>query len=1025
MSLTRLAIQRPVLLWVCFLALAVMGLFSLNRLNISLTPNVNIPIITVKTIYPGAGPDQIETLVTKPIEDAISTTNNLKDLSSVSMEGLSVVIAEFDMETSSEVAAADVREKIAAIRSRLPDDVEEPEIMKLDINAQPILYIGVFGPDLRQVYQLADQKIKPVLQAVPGVGNIDLVGGLKREIRVEVFPDRLVHYKMDLTGVANRLASENINLPSGRFDLSDLEFSGRLNSEFSSAGEISQIIIPDMERATGKARQIHLASLARVKDTYAEVKEKARINGQEAVALIIQKQPASNTVKVARSVREEINRLQKSLPAGYEIRVIVDTSPFIKEAVDDVKSNLVLGVVLTGLVLFLFLHSLSSTLIVSLTIPLALVGTLFFMYLAGFTLNVISLSGLALCTGIIIDCSIVVLENIYRHRTELKKDLTLAAEEATTEVTPAVMASMLTNIVVFLPIVFTSGIVGQFFREFGLVQVFATLVAMATAFTLLPMLASRLLSSSRQNPWAAKWEESFQQLRQGYQKILRKALARPGLTLGLTLLLLAGSFLLVPLIGTEFISEPDQGISSIDLRMPSGTSLCRTEETVRVIEDRLKKIPELDQTFVTIGRIAGGATSAGSVGSEYARILMQWKDRRRRSATQILSEVKPFLAEIPGATISVAEVSSVVGRGGSAPFMMYVTAGSWETLLPAADRLLKLLQRTPGVSDADLSYHPGKPELNFVVNRDRLAEFDLSPATVALNCRAALEGLVATKFRQAGEEYDLRVTIPETWRSRRDILLNLPVKNGLGDLYLLGQVATLKESRGPTVKERYNRQPSVTLTAHVNKPLGDVVGAFQAGVRSLELPGDIKLAGGANIRVMADTFRDLGVAILMAAVLVYLVMAAQFESWKEPFVIMGALPLAAIGILAALFLMGKTINVFSLLGVIILIGIGVNNSILIIDFSKNLIRQGQDPIPSIIQAASLRLRPCLMTGLAAAAGALPLALATGKAASLRSPIGAAVLGGVISSTFLTLLVIPVLYSLMVRRKTPRSEQKKT
>ncbi|MCM8756996.1 MAG: efflux RND transporter permease subunit, partial [Candidatus Omnitrophica bacterium] len=803
--------------------------------------------------------------------------------------------------------------------------------------------------------------------------------------------------------------------PSGRFHLAELEVSGRLDSEFSSPEEIANLVIPDMERATGKARQIYLKSLAEVKDTFAEVRGKSRSNRLDAVALIVQKQPASNTVEVARLVREEIARLQQSLPAGYELKVIVDTSPFIREAVEDVRFSLILGVILTGLVLFLFLHRLSSTLIVSLTIPMALVGTMFFMYLAGFTFNVISLSALALCTGIIIDCSIVVLENIYRHHQELKKDLIAAAEEGTAEVTPAVMASMLTNIVVFLPVVFTTGIVGQFFREFGLVQIFATLVAMATAFTLLPMLASRILASSVRSPWQEKWDEGFNQLRLGYRWLLDKALKHPGVTLAIALVLLVASFLLTPLIGTEFVPEPDQGISSINLRMPPGTNLKKTEEIVKTIEDRLTLLPECEHTFVSLGRISGGAMSAGSVGPEYASIIIKWKEQRRRSAQEILSEVKNFLAFIPAATLSVAETSSVVGRGATAPFMMYVTAPDWETLLPAAETLLSLLRKTSGVSDADISYHPGKPELNFLINRDRLAEFDLSPRTVALNCRAALEGLVATKFRQAGEEYDLRVTIPEKDRANRQVLLNLPVKNSLGDLYLLGQVASLKESRGPTVKERYNRQPSITLSAHVNKPLGEVGANFQRGVEKANLPPTVSLRSGTNIRAMKDAFVDLGTAILMATVLVYLVMAAQFESWKEPFVIMGSLPLAAIGILLSLFLLGKTINIFSLLGVIILIGIGVNNSILIIDFSKSLIASGQPPHQAIIQASATRLRPCLMTGLATAAGALPLALSTGKAATLRSPIGATVLGGVASSISLTLFVIPVIYSLMARK----------
>jgi len=421
MNLARIAIRRPILVSVFFMVLAVLGIYATFQLNVTLMPKVDFPFVTVKTLYPGAGPEQIETLVSKPLEEAISTTNNLKDIWSISMEGVSFVICEFTMEVSSEVAAADVREKVSSIRDQLPEDAKEPEILKLDINAIPILYVGFAGPDLRSVYQRARDDIKPALQTVSGVGNIEIIGGVRREIRVEVYPDKLRYYGLDFIDISNRLKAENINVPSGHFTLGELEISGRLDSEFRDISEIASLEIPIMDQRTGHVRRVNLSSLAEVKDTYAEVRYTASINGKDAVALIIQKQPDANTIEVVNRVREEISRLREFLPPAYELRVVVDDSIFIRSAVADVRSNLFLGVLITGLVLFLFLHSLGGTLIVILTLPVSLIGTIFFMYLADFSFNVLTLSSLALRVGVLIDSSIVILENIYRHKTELKR----------------------------------------------------------------------------------------------------------------------------------------------------------------------------------------------------------------------------------------------------------------------------------------------------------------------------------------------------------------------------------------------------------------------------------------------------------------------------------------------------------------------------------------------------------------------------------------------------------------------------
>jgi HAE1 family hydrophobic/amphiphilic exporter-1 len=1019
MNLPKTAINRPVLVSVLFMTLAVLGAYAAFQLNVTLMPDVDFPFVTIKTLYPGAGPDQIETLISKPLEDVLSTTNNLKDMWSVSMEGVSIVICEFNMDVSSEVAAADVREKVSSIRGQLPDDAKEPEILKLDINAIPILYVGFSGPDLKSVYQQAKDDIKPILQTVRGVGNIDIVGGLKREIRVEVQPDKLKYYGIDLLDVANRLKSENINMPSGHFTREDFEISGRLDSEFTNVSEIGSTEIPVMDQRTGQTRKVNLSSLAQVRDTYAEVRDSARVNGKDAVALIIQKQPDANTIEVVDEIRYKISEIMKRLPPGYELTVVVDYSTFIRESVADVRSNLFLGVIITGLVLFLFLRTLGSTLIVLITIPVALIGTMFFMYMADFSFNVLTLSSLALCVGVLIDSSIVILENIYRHKTELKKNLRQAAEEATLEVAPAVIASISTNIVVFLPIAFMSGIAGKFFKEFGLVQVFATILALCVGFTLIPMLASKFMKTTGESHISKKWDTGFSRMKEGYKKRLLKVLKRPKLVFGLVILLLLASFSLVPIIGTEFATPTDQGISSITVRMPPGTNFNKTESVVSQIEDRLRKIPELDKTFTTVGNVSGGEIGAGSEGPEYAQIVINWKDKRKRSAVELMKDIKPFLASLSGATITVQAIVSEVG-GGGAPIEYYITAPEHEILSNSVGEILEILQNTPGVTNADSTYHPGKPEINFEVKRSRLAALDLDPNSVALNVRAALEGLTPTTFREGDNEYDIRVTIPEELKKQREVLENLPITNKMKDLFILKQLADVEESSGPTIKERYNRQPSITVNANTNKPVGTVANDFIQRIKGASLPADVHLETGGDVRIMKETFRDIGIAISIAVILVYLVMAAQFESWVEPFIIIGSLPLAIIGILFGLFIFGKTINMFSLLGVVILTGIGVNNGILIINFAKTLIDEGKEPLDAIVEAGSIRFRPCLMTTLTTIAAMIPLAFGVGKATAFKSPMGVTVISGAFSALVLTLFVIPLLYFLYLRRKKRRA-----
>ncbi|MCM8805183.1 MAG: efflux RND transporter permease subunit [Candidatus Omnitrophica bacterium] len=1012
MNPVKLALKRPVLVMVMFFIVMLLGFFSLPKLKVDLTPKVNIPVVTVTTVYPGAGPDQVQTLVTKPIEDAISTTNNLKNIRSASIEGVSIIIAEFNMGVSIDVVTTDVREKISGILGDLPEDVKQPEIMKVDINAMPVLYLSVSGDNLRNIYDIADNYIKPKLQSVSGVGKIELVGGEKREIRVEAFPEKLRYYGMDLSGLAQRLKLENVNIPSGHYILTEREISGRVNTEFKNPSEIPFLNIPVFDMSMGTVRTVRLDSIAKVVDTSAEIRYKTRTNGKESVGLIIQKQPDANTIEVVDNVKKVLPEIEKNLPAGSKITIVLDNSEFIRDSVNDVWHKLFIAVILTGIILFAFLYSLGSTLIVCLAIPISLVGTLFLAYISRFTLNILSLSSLTLSVGIVVDSSIVIIENIYRHRRELKESPEIAAEKGAMEVSSAVTATMLTHMVVFLPIVFMSGLIGQFFKEFGMVQVYTSLLALAVGFTLTPMLTTKFLKDTGDKPWVIKAEEQFDRFKNGYKQALMKFLEKPKAILALIAILIPASFILLPLIGFEMITKTDEGMYQVSIRLAPGTNLAKTEDIVKQIENKVASYPETERIFSTIGKIVGGATSIGAEGPEYAQIQVKLKEKREKSTSEIIEEIKPFLATIPG-TITVSQYTSM-SKGGS-PLQIYVTGEDENTVTKTSQRVFEIIKQTPGVSTIDTSYHPGKPEINFAVKKEQLAENNLSSSQVAMICRAALEGIVPTKFRQGENEYDIRVTIPEKMKKDHKILENLPVVNSMQNMFVLKQVAEIKESTGPTMKERYNRRPSVTIQGDVNKPLGTVLSSIKAKIKSEKLPPEVKIIIGGEGERMGEAFRDLFLALLLSVLLVYLVMAAQFESWIEPFIIMGTLPLSIIGILTGLFLTGKTINIFSLMGIIVLVGIVVSNGILIINFAKNLILMGKDPEESVVEASASRLRPILMTTLSMTGGMLPLALAVGKGSVLKAPMAVSVISGLLSSTLLTLFIIPLAYLFYVKK----------
>lgn len=1011
MRISDLSVKRPVTIMMVFLVVLLLGAVSLSKLKMDLLPEMNLPMAIALTSYEGVGPEEIEALVTRPIEEALGTVNGIKNINSVSSKGNSLVYVEFVWGTDMNFAMNQMREKLDLIQAMLPQDVDKPMLLKLNMDMMPVMVLGVGGEvDLTSLDKLANDTIKPRLERVNGVASVEVAGGVQREIRISAIPQRLQAYGLSLDSIVSFLRMENRNTAAGTIEEGLKEHIVRVTGEFRSIQEIEDLAIP-----LAKGGQVRLGEIARVEDTFKEQSQYVFMNGDPCVQVSVQKQSDANTIKVSDGVNAEIAELKKVLPKGTEFVVGLDQASYIRMSVDEVTSNALIGAALAVLILFLFLRNLRSTLIIGVAIPISIISTFILMYFGGLTLNVVSLGGLALGVGMMVDNSIVILENIYRYRQEGWSRVE-AAKQGAHEVAMAVTASTLTTIAVFLPIVFVEGLSSQIFRPLALTVSFSLVASLFVALTLVPMLSSKILKvdkeNGRKNRLLAQWGNAFTALENKYRSLLAWSINHKKVVVGLTFVLFVISCGLLAFVGMEFLPKQDSGQYSINITLPNGTALRETQRVTDLVVQYIREIPEQDWYLCAVG--VGGGMMGGSANSESATVMgkLVSKNERTRSIDQVLDELRAKCNSIPGAKIEIS--ASEMNMGASlSPIQINLTGDNLEVLTALAEDVAAQVKTVEGTREVKTSIEDGRPELEIQINREKAAQYGLNSTQLSMFLATALNGTTATKYRDHGEEVNISVMLDEQYRENLNELHALTIMSSTGALVPLGDIAVLERVSGPTQIVRQNQARQVTVTGQIfGRDLGSVTKEIQQVLSGLHLPAGVQIEyGGANEEMMS-AFRDLALALILAILLVYMILAAQFEGLLYPFIIMFAIPPTLIGVVFSLLCMGQTLSVPTFIGIIMLAGIVVNNAIVLVDYINVLrVRDGLSRKEAILKAGPTRLRPILMTTLTTVLALLPTMFGKGEGAELSAPMATAVAGGLTFSTLITLVLIPCIYIL--------------
>jgi len=1024
MKLTEVAIKRPAFLTMVFVALAVLGIFGYSRMGVDLLPKMDWPIVSILTVYPGAGPKEVESLVSKPIEEAVSAVSSLDNVRSYSYEGVSVVLAQFEFSASVDEVTNEVQRKVEQIRSQLPDDAEVPKISKSDLNAFPILRVSLTGQmDPRELYQFTKDKVKTELEQVEGVSAVTILGGQEREIRVEVDNQKLQSYGISILQVSQALGRENLDFPTGKIDEQVNQYIVRLAGKFKSLDQIRNMVV-----ISSPSGVVYLKDIAEVKDTYKENHTISRLNGESSIALAIQKQSDANSVKTSDRLQTAMAKMEKNNGGRIKFTVAQDITDFTRHSLSEVQRDLFLAILMVAGVLFLFLHSFRNSLIVLLSIPTSLITTFFFMYLFGYTLNLMSLMALALVIGILVDDSIVVLENIHRHLERGKNPVT-AAIEGRSEIGFAAVAITLVDVVVFLPISMVGGLVGRIFSEFGITVVVSTLLSLFVSFTLTPMLAakwSRLVHHARES-WLGRFISAIEawqdRLAERYHNGLSWALDhRKTILMGSGALLVA-SLALVPLglIGSEFMTESDRGEFAVNIDMPLGTTIEKTDEAVHKVEAIIAAMPEVDRYLSTIGKQQSQWKNAEQSNLGQVQVKLAGKSERKRSTKDMMLAIQEQVAAIPGLKTSYATMS-MWGSANMAPLQIEIIGSDLAEVTKFADRVSAIVVGTKGTVDVVSSWEEGKPEVQIAVDREKTAKMGLTLVEVGLAVRTALEGDVATKYQEGDTEYDTRVVLNKANRVKTEDVGKITLLNRYGQVVQLSQVANVSYGKGPSEIQRKDRERLVTVASNLSGEiaLGQVTAAVEQAVKAEGIPNGIKIFFGGDAENMRDMFSDMSIALTLAILFVYMIMVSLFESYIHPFTIMFSLPVALVGALGALALTGMTLSMFSMIGIIMLMGLVTKNAILLVDFTNTLRGRGMGMREALLEAGKTRLRPIIMTTATMIFGMMPLALALGAGSEMRQSMAVVIIGGLTSSTLLTLVLVPVVYTYVegLKKKVP-------
>jgi HAE1 family hydrophobic/amphiphilic exporter-1 len=1040
MWFTRVSLKNPVFATMVMLALVVLGLFALQRLQVDQFPNVDFPVVVVTADYPGASPEVVESEVSKKIEEGVNSIAGIKALTSRSYEGQSVVILEFDLAIDGRKAADDVREKVAAIKPLLRAEVKEPRVLRFDPSARAVWSVAVLPdastakgkvPDAVELSNWATQTFKKRLENVRGVGSVTVVGGTQREINIYLNPQAMEALGVTPEQVASAVTSENQEVPVGTIQNAQQERVIQINARVKRPEDFGKIIVA---RHNGVA--IRVDQVARIVDGAQEVESLALYNGQRTLLMNVQKAQDENTIGVVDGLQKALADMQKQLPPGVRLEQITDGSRSIRVSVDNVRRTLLEGAGLTVLIVFLFLNSWRSTVITGLTLPIALIGTFFFMSLFGFTINMITLMALSLCVGLLIDDAIVVRENIVRH-VHMGKSAYNASLDGTEEIGLAVLATTLSIVAVFLPIGFMGGIIGKFFHEFGLTIVAAVMISMFVSFTLDPMLSSiwhdpQIDDHGRTGPprgWYDKsigrvtgwFERSTEQLAGFYQGILRWALVHKLATVALAIAVFVTSVLMVPLLGTEFVPKADFSEMSVNFYTPVGSSLEVTETKTRQVEGILRAFPEVRYTLSTIN-------TGNAQGKMYASVYVRLVDRkaRSRSVDQMGVLLRERMKSVAG--ITVTHVGLLDPIGGNKPVTFSILGSDTAELERLTLLALETIRNTPGLVDLDSSVKPNKPTLDIQVRRDVASDLGLNVGQIGNALRTLVAGRTVGNWRASDDQtYDVNVRLAPEARSSAQDMEQLPFTltnpDGSTRLVRLNQVARVVPATGPNQINRRELTREVSISANTaGRSAGEVSADIKTAMDTIAMPPGYRYQFSGSTKDMAESFAYAVSALAMAVIFIYMILASQFKSFVQPLALMTALPLTLIGVVLALLMFNSTLSMFSVIGVVMLMGLVTKNAILLVDFAIRAREGGVDDqgqaVPglarneALLMAARVRLRPILMTTLAMIFGMVPLAFALSEGSEQRAPMGQAVIGGVITSSLLTLVVVPVVYCYM-------------
>jgi HAE1 family hydrophobic/amphiphilic exporter-1 len=1022
MRITETVVKRPVAAFMAVLVILILGFVSLSKMQVDLLPDIQLPTAVVVTTYPGASSEEIETMISKPIEKEIAGVENIKSISSSSEANVSMITVSFNWGTDLDTAVTDIREKVDMVKKRLPDDTDEPLVIKFDPSMMPVLIYGMTGDrDPLLMKQIAEDMIEKKLERVAGVSSVQVVGGVERQIRVLLSPQKMNGYGISIGQVMQALAANNLNLPGGTVDYGSRELIVRTTGEFESVDEIKELAVANRQGAIVK-----LSDIAEVKDATEDIKTHSRINDYEGLRILIQKSSDANTVAVANGVKKELEAIKKELPKGIELYQILDQSDFINMSIKNVTSSAIQGCLLAVIVLYLFLHNFRSTVVIAISIPISIIATFVVMYFSGITLNLISLGGLALGIGMLVDNSIVVLENIYHHR-QLGMGGMEAASVGANEVTLAIAASTLTTVAVFLPIVFVKGLAGILFKEMSLTITFSLLSSLIVAITIVPLLSSRLVkvtaAEEKKQGFLARifdgMDRFYNSVDEKYGKLLAWALGHRKIVIFAIVALLVISVAAVPLVGTEFFPETDEGSISINVEYPLGTKVEKTDELVKSIERIVASIPEVQMYSSQVGtdtiKSFLGTTGSGEIASMDVRLVPV--SERKRSTKDVVEEIRQKIGEVPGAKIEINSATTMstissATSGSTKPVQVAIKGDDFTTLENLAEKIKAIVKKVPGTRDVETSIDEGRPEVRIKVDKDRASYYGLDASQVAQTVRIAINGVEATKYRVAGTEVEVNVQLNELSRKTLEDLEGMTLMSPTGVNVPLRNIARFTITEGPNVISREDQERVVYVTADIyRRSLGDVTNDIRSAISSVNLPEGYSISFEGQNKEMTESFADLFQAMLLAVFLVYAVMAAQFESFLHPFTIMFAIPFCTTGVVFGLLISRRAFSLPAYIGIIMLAGIAVNNAIVLVDYINQLRAKGKTVREAIVEAGPRRLRPIMMTTLTTVLGLLPLALGIGEGSEIQAPLAVTVLGGLTVSTLLTLVVVPVLYSI--------------